>query len=151
VDHVDGHRTLAFCVSPYTRRGTVVSEPYNHTSFLRTMELVLGLPAMTRFDRTATPLAACFTDRNDDRPYTHVPNRIPLDELNPAANALRGEARRLALACERLDWSDVDRAQAAVVAQAVWQASAGGRPFPVRHYHPVEDEDDEGEDGEEAE
>ncbi len=26
LDHVDGHRTLAFCISPYTRRGAVVSE-----------------------------------------------------------------------------------------------------------------------------
>ena len=26
VDHVDGHRTVAFCASAYTRRGAVVSE-----------------------------------------------------------------------------------------------------------------------------
>jgi len=42
MDHVDGHRTIAYCVSPYTRRGAVVSEVYNHTSFLRTMETGAG-------------------------------------------------------------------------------------------------------------
>ena len=42
LDHVDGHRTVALCVSPYTRRGAVVSENYNHPSFLRTMELVFA-------------------------------------------------------------------------------------------------------------
>ena len=68
MDHVDGHRTIAFCVSPYTRRGAVVSEVYNHTSLLRTMELVLGLPAMNRFDRTATPMTACFVDQPDETP-----------------------------------------------------------------------------------
>lgn len=130
LDHVDGHRTTAFCISPYTRRGAVVSDPYNHTSFARTMGLALGFPAMNRFDRTATPMTACFTDKPDLRPYAHRPNRIPLDEMNPPAAALRGEARRLAEASERLDWSDVDRADAATVAQAVWRSLRPGKPFP---------------------
>jgi photosystem II stability/assembly factor-like uncharacterized protein len=91
LDHVDGHRTTAFCVSPYTKRGQVVSETYNHTSFLRTIGLVLGLPPMNRFDRTAEPLTACFTPTPDLTPYAHLPNRIPLDEMNPApSGALRG-------------------------------------------------------------
>lgn len=142
VDHVDGHRTIAFCVSPYTRRGAVVSEAYNHTSFLRTMELVLGLPAMTRFDRSAISLAACFARQADLKPFRHRPARIALDELNPAAASLRGEARRLAAASDRLDWSDLDRADASVVARAVWESRRPGQPFPWHAYHPVEDEDD---------
>jgi len=145
LDHVDGHRTTAFCISPYTKRGAVVSDTYNHPSFLRTIGLVLGLPPMNRFDRTATPLTNCFTSTPDLRPYTHLPNRIPLDEMNPPVRALSGEARRLALASERLDWSDVDRADAGTVARAVWHSTRGRQAFPVRHFHPNEgpDEDDE--------
>jgi DNA-binding beta-propeller fold protein YncE len=146
VDHVDGHRTTAFCISPYTRRGAVVSDNYNHTSFLRTMGLVLGLPPMNRFDRTADPLTACFTNTPDLRPYTHRPNRIPLDEMNPAPSTLRGEARQLAEASERLDWSDVDRAHASTVARAVWHSLKPGQPFPWQHFHPNEDADEDEED-----
>jgi YVTN family beta-propeller protein len=143
VDHVDGHRTIALCVSPYTRRGAVVSDNYNHTSFLRTIGLILGLPPMNRFDRTADPLTACFTGTPDLRLYTHRPNRIRLDEMNPPARALRGEARRLAEASARLDWSDVDRADAATVARSVWQSLRPGRPFPWKHFHPNEGDGDE--------
>lgn len=142
LDHVDGHRTIAFCVSPYTRRGSVVSEPYNHTSLLRTIELVLGMPAMTRFDRTATPLTACFGERADVSPFKALANRVPLDEMNPPKTALRGEALRLAEACSRLDWSGVDRADAGVVARAVWSTRKPGKPFPVASFHAIEDDDD---------
>lgn len=143
VDHVDGHRTTAFCISPYTRRGAVVSDTYNHPSFIRTMGLVLGMKPMNRFDRTANPLTACFTPTPDARPYTALPNRIPLDEMNPPAAALRGRSRQLALASEKLDWSDVDRADAPTVAQAVWNAQKPGKPFPWKHFHPNEDAEDE--------
>jgi DNA-binding beta-propeller fold protein YncE len=140
-DHVDGHRTIAYCVSPYTRRGAVVSEVYNHTSFLRTMELVLGIPAMNRFDRTATAMTACFQKEADLRPFTHVENRVPLDELNPPIAQLKGEAKRLALACSKLDWREVDRADPGIVARAVWLAQRPGEAFPVRFFHPPEKAD----------
>lgn len=149
LDHVDGHRTTAFCISPYTKRGVTVSETYNHTSFLRTIGLVLGLPPMNRFDRTATPMTACFTANADLTPFTHLPNRIPLDEMNPDPQALKHdpEAKRLAEASDRLDWSDVDRADAETVARAVWHSRYPKRAFPMQHFHPNEgtDEEEEGE------
>ncbi|WP_395140492.1 bifunctional YncE family protein/alkaline phosphatase family protein, partial [Armatimonas sp.] len=87
VDHVDGHRTVALCISPYTRRGSVNHTLFNHTSFIRTIGLALGFPAMNRFDRTATTLTSCFTSTPDLAPFTSLLNRIPLDELNPAKTA----------------------------------------------------------------
>ncbi|MES2464985.1 MAG: bifunctional YncE family protein/alkaline phosphatase family protein [Armatimonadota bacterium] len=143
LDHVDGHRTVALCISPYTRRGTVIHDTYNHTSFLRTMGRVLGFAPMTRFDRTATPLTACFQEQANLQTYTARPNKIPLDEMNPPATALKGEARRLAEASARLDWSDVDRADASVVSRAVWSAQRPGQPFPTAHYTPAEEEDED--------
>ena len=53
VDHVDGHRTTAFVVSPYARRGHVDSTFYSHQSMLKTIELILGLPTMSLFDLIA--------------------------------------------------------------------------------------------------
>lgn len=137
LDHVDGHRMISFCISPYTRRGAVISEPYNHTSFVRTIGLVLGLPAMTRFDRTATPLTACFIDQANLHPYTHIPNRVPLDELNPPLTASHGRMLRLAKASRRLDWSAPDRADPGTVARAAWAAQKREVPFPARYFHPA--------------
>ncbi len=144
LDHVDGHRTIAFCVSPYTRRGAVISEPYNHTSFVRTIGLVLGLPAMTRFDRTATPLTACFTSKPDLTPYTHLANNVPLDDLNPPLTASRGEARRLARDSLRMDWSAADRANPSVLARAAWFSQKKGIAFPVKFFHPTTGGNDDG-------
>ena len=144
VDHVDGHRTVALCVSPYTRRGSVVHQQYDHTSFLRTMGLVLGFPAMNRFDRTATPLTSCFGARPDVNPFTARPNRIPLDQLNPAPKTLTGEARRLAEACEKLDWDDVDRADSELVTRAIWLSQKPGVAFPLKDYHPRKDPEGDG-------
>ncbi|HRK22793.1 MAG TPA: alkaline phosphatase family protein, partial [Fimbriimonadaceae bacterium] len=141
LDHVDGHRTVGYAISPYTKRGAVVSEMYNHTSFIRTMGLVLGFPALTRFDRGATPLTACFTDKPDLRPYTHRPANIPLDELNPPRNQLKGEALKWAIASEKLNWKDVDLADATTVARAVWHAQMRDRPFPWDMFRPNLDED----------
>lgn len=135
VDHVDGHRTVAFCISPYTKRGVVSSEPYNHTSFVRTMGLVLGFPALNRFDRTATSLAACFNAVPDLTPYTVQTNRVALDEMNPPASALRGEARKLAEACAKQDWTSVDRADPTIVARSIWHAQKPGVPFPKNAFH----------------
>jgi hypothetical protein len=144
---VDGHRTVAFCISPYTKRGAVVSEVYNHTSLLRTMGLVLGLPAMNRFDRTATPMTACFTTAADARPFAHVENRIPLDELNPPLTALKGASKQHAIACSKLDWSDVDRADASTLVRAIWAFERPGKAFPSAKFHPVDDDDDDEDDG----
>ena len=135
-DHVDGHRTVAFCISPYTRRKAVISEPYNHTSFLRTIGLVLGVPPMTRFDRTADPLTACFTAVPDFSPYTHLPNRVALDEMNPPSRALRGEDRVLAEACAGMDWSDLDRVDPEIVGRAVWRSRRPAVPLPRDRFNP---------------
>ncbi|MEO5719506.1 MAG: bifunctional YncE family protein/alkaline phosphatase family protein [Chthoniobacterales bacterium] len=142
LDHVDGHRTLAFCVSPYTRRGAVVSEPYNHTSLIRTIGLVLGLPALNRFDRTATPLTACFTDQPDLRPFGHLPNEQPLDEMNPPLAAVRGVGRQLAAASQRLDISRPDRADPTILARAAWEADRPRQPFPRANFNPDFSDDD---------
>jgi DNA-binding beta-propeller fold protein YncE len=145
VDHIDGHRSVAFCISPYTRRGVTVSDMVNHTSFVRTMGLVLGIPPLNRFDRTGKPLTSCFTDKPDFRPYTARPTNIPLDEMNPPAKKLTGIQRELAIACEKLDWSDVDRAHAETVAKAIWYAQKPNTPFPSHYFHPPldQEEDDE--------
>jgi hypothetical protein len=138
---VDGHRTVAQAISPYTRRRSRVSLPYNHTSFARTIGLTLGFPAMNRFDRSALSLAACFTNTPNFTPYVARPARVPLDELNPPLKALRGEVRKLAEASARLDMSDVDRADPEVISRAVWRNRKPNAQLPATAFKATEEED----------
>jgi DNA-binding beta-propeller fold protein YncE len=81
-DHVDAHRTLAFVVSPYTKRSFVDSTMYSTTSMLRTMELILGLEPMSQFDAAARPMYDSFQGKADLRPYTHLAANVDLTEKN---------------------------------------------------------------------
>jgi YVTN family beta-propeller protein len=143
LDHVDGHRTIAFCISAYTRRGEVVSEFYNHSSMIKTIELVLGIPAMNRFDYSANPMRECFMTKANLTAYRYEPNRIPLDERNPPKTALSGLGLKLAELCERQDWSQYDVADPSVVTRSMWYSVKPHTPFPWEHFDPPSDEDDE--------
>ena len=55
-DHVDGHRTVALVISPYTKRKFVDHTNYNQTGMVKTIELILGLPPMNQLDLSATPM-----------------------------------------------------------------------------------------------
>lgn len=81
-DHIDAHRSPAFVISPYTKRGFVDHNMYDTVSMLRTIELILGLPPMSQYDAAAVPMVDCFTETPDFTPYMHVPNTVPLDQMN---------------------------------------------------------------------
>jgi hypothetical protein len=49
-DHVDAHRSPAFVISPFTKRGATVSTLYTTSGMLRTIELILGAEPMTQYD-----------------------------------------------------------------------------------------------------
>src|SRR5262249_4694619 len=81
-DHIDAHRTIAFVVSPYTKRNVVDSTMYSTSSMLRTMELILNLPPMSQFDAAAQPMYNSFQARADLRPYAHVKPHVDMNEKN---------------------------------------------------------------------
>jgi len=131
VDHVDGHRTAAFVISPYTKRGVVDSTNYNQTGMVRTIELILGLPPMNQFDLSATPMASCFTERANLAPYAVAKNRIPLDEMNPPLKALSGPQRYWALKSLALPLDDIDEADEDTLNRILWHSVKGyDTPYP---------------------
>lgn len=79
-DHVDAHRSSLLLIGPHVRRSFVDTTPYTTASALRTIEAILGIPPMTQFDASATPLYRAFQSVPDLRPYTAVKNTIPLTE-----------------------------------------------------------------------
>ena len=144
-DHVSGYRTTAYCISPYTRRGAVVGTQYNTTSLLRTIEQILGLPPMNQFDASATPMFDCFTDQPDLTPFAAVPNQVPLDQLNPAPQAISDPVlRRDAEVSARINFREVDRAPEAVLNRILWHAMRGSRAaYPAWAVTKTADRDDD--------
>ncbi len=131
LDHVDGHRTVGLVISPYTKRGAVVSEYYSQVSMVRTIENILGLPPMNQLDLAAEPMTACFTETPDFTPYESVPNNIPLDEINPPLQGLSGPALYWAKKSLEQDLEDIDRIDEDVFNRIIWHAVKGyDVPYP---------------------
>jgi hypothetical protein len=127
-DHVDSHRSPAFVISPFVRRGTVDSTHYNTTSVLRTMEAILGMRPMTTFDAGARLMTACLQPAADPRPYTAEKARIRLDERNPSAAPTAARS-------SRLDFSEADRIDDDELNDILWRAIRGSEPpAPVRSW-----------------
>ncbi|HOX01577.1 MAG TPA: bifunctional YncE family protein/alkaline phosphatase family protein [Candidatus Paceibacterota bacterium] len=141
-DHVSGYRTTCFVVSPYTKRRQTISTPYNQTSLVRTIELILGLPPMNQLDASATPMADCFTETPDFTPFTCVPNRVPLDQLNPEPKAVADSVlRQDALVSSRLPLDEVDRCPEDVLNRILWRAMKGpAAPYPEWAVKAVDDD-----------
>ncbi len=131
VDHVDGHRTVALAISPYTRRGHVDSTFYAHQSILKTIELMLGLPTLSLFDLIANDMRASFSNTADLEPYVAVQPKQSLFETNPALNTLRGQARADALASMSMRFDTPDAAPTEKLNRIVWRSVKGIRsPYP---------------------
>ncbi len=131
LDHVDSHRTVALCISPYTRRGVVDSTHYNQTGMLRTIELIFGLAPMNQLTMASNPMTNCFQETPDLAPYTARPNLIPLDEMNAKLADLRGEARYYARKSLELPLDDIDLADEDTFNRIIWHAVKGpGVPYP---------------------
>jgi len=91
VDHVDGHRSPGYIISPYVKQdvnpdgtGAGVNADsvfYTQVNMTRTIEQILGLPPMNQFDLWASPMREIFIDNppaNNFKPWSHVPNGVPL-------------------------------------------------------------------------
>ena len=147
VDHVDGHRSPGYIVSPYAVQGGATDHTYyTQVNMTRTIEQILGLPPMNQFDLVASPMRTDFVkgDAPADNflPWTHVPNQVPLDEgvtvsaasdatMSPAAKALkkawlRKKAEVFAGKMTKPDSEDTD-----TVNHLNWYMSTGfTRPYP---------------------
>jgi hypothetical protein len=149
-DHVDGHRTVFMAISPYNKRKYVDSSFYTTTGMIRSIELMLGLDAMNRFDALSDPIADCFNDTLDLTPYTPVANNVPLDERNPSRKSKNVTAADLYWLekTEELDWSKLDAPDPYWLNRINWYSIfKGSRPYPERPGEaPGQAEDDDDDD-----
>jgi YVTN family beta-propeller protein len=85
VDHVDGHRSPGYIVSPYAvQNGPTDHTYYTQVNMTRTIEQILGLPPMNQFDLVASPMRTAFVKgtppADNFKPWAHVKNQVPIDE-----------------------------------------------------------------------
>jgi DNA-binding beta-propeller fold protein YncE len=135
LDHVDAHRSPLAVVSPWARRGQVSRVHYSMSSVWATMGRILGIPALSDYDRFAAPMYDLFTMTPDYAPYTAIPSNVPF-QVNP-------EDLPLADYCARQDWTVPDQVER--ISEVAWAYMRPGEPFPVGRFapRPEEDEDEE--------
>jgi YVTN family beta-propeller protein len=146
VDHIDGHRSPGYIVSPYAvQNGPTDHTYYTQVNMTRTMEQILGLPTMNQFDLVASPMRTAFVKgvppADNFKPWTHVPNQVPLNDgvtastddpkSSPKVKALRAawlqkKAQIFAGKLTKPDSEDPD-----TVSHLNWYLSTGfTRPYP---------------------
>ncbi len=80
VDHVDGHRSPGYIVSPYAvQNGPTDHTYYTQVNMTRTIEQILGLQPLNQYDLIASPMLTDFTNTPNAAPWDHVPAEVPLD------------------------------------------------------------------------
>src|SRR4030095_11562843 len=105
---------------------------------VKTIELVLGLPAMSVFDLVATDMRASFIaagERPDPTPYTAIEPTVALEETNQRVGQMRGPhaaaRQRAALASSRMRFDVPDAAPSDLLNRILWFDARGwGTPFP---------------------
>jgi len=146
VDHIDGHRSPGYIVSPYAvQNGPTDHTYYTQVNMTRTIEQILGLQPMNQFDLVASPMRTDFVKgqppAENFQPWTHVPNLVPLDQGvggnddnskdSPKVKALRKawlqkKAEVFANKLTKPDFEDPD-----TVNHLNWYMSTGfTRPYP---------------------
>jgi hypothetical protein len=124
-DHVDAHRIPAFAISPYTRRGAVVHTRYDFLSFIRTLELVVGMKPLNLFDATAVPMYDAFDADPSD-------NSEPYDAITPEQDLLErnsADAPNAALS-QQLPLEFTDRTPQRLLDRILWQSVHGADSDP---------------------
>jgi YVTN family beta-propeller protein len=138
-DHIDAHRSIAYVLGPYVKRGAVVSTNYNTVNMVRTIEDVLGLPAQGLTDGLAEPMTDVFT--RDAQPWAYTalvpaPLRSTALPLPPAPQGRaafrpRHPARWWAAQTADQDFSREDAVDAGKFNRTLWRGIKGeGAPYP---------------------
>jgi DNA-binding beta-propeller fold protein YncE len=145
-DHIDSHRSFVYVISPYNRRGALVSTNYNTTNVLRTMEDLLGIDHLSQSDANAAPMADIFTHTPNFAPYTAIipgdlcaapvdPNLVPACQnpsarITPALPELHDGAW-WAQSLKNFDFHDADRIDAYAYNRVLWKGIMGNIPYPT--------------------
>jgi YVTN family beta-propeller protein len=138
-DHVDAHRSPAFLAGGYVKKGFVDHTAYSTTSFLRTIELILGVPPMSQYDASAVPVWRSLNNTPDHGPFTVRPSNIDLNLKNQVVSEWQRKS-------EKFDFTKEDNVNDADFNEVIWRAVKGlDSPCPpsvrAAFFMPVEKKD----------
>jgi hypothetical protein len=119
-DHVDSHRSVLLVISAYNRPG-IHHRFVNTTDVLATIDRILHLGAMSKFDRFGRTISECFAATPDTTTYLARHSEVPAGEIN--ADSTRAE-----VLSRHLDLSRQDRANFAALNHILWLAVKGTSP-----------------------
>ena len=117
-DHVDAHRSPAYLAGGYVKKGFVDHTAYTTSSFLRTIELILGLPPMSQYDASAVPVWRSLNNTPDHLPFEVRPCLIDLNQKNLAENIWQQKS-------EKFDFTKEDMVSDAAFNEVIWKAVKG--------------------------
>jgi YVTN family beta-propeller protein len=146
-DHVDSHRSIAYVISPYSKRGVTISTNYNTVNMLRTIEDVLGINHLNFRDADAAPMADLFTHKPDFTPYSAIipgdlcaspvdPKLVP-DCQSPTAQISLvtpelHDSAWWAAKTKGFNFADADRVDANAFNRVLWEGTMGDHvPYPT--------------------
>ncbi len=133
-DHIDAHRSTCYVISPWIKKNSINSAFYNTDSVLKTMELLLGLPAMSQYDAVADPIMAWDATPANDQPYAALlPAKDIICEKAPAKKTpgINTLQKGLEAASAKMDFAHPDSAPARQLNAILWKSVKGDRvPMP---------------------
>jgi YVTN family beta-propeller protein len=140
-DHVDAHRSTAYVVGPYVKKGAVVSTRYTTINMLRTITDILGLDHLSSFDAAAGPMTDVFDTSTGNASWTFTATassllkgtQLPLPSTLQFAEAAKPthNARYWAAVTRKFDFSEEDKVDALAYNKVLWAGLMGGKPYPV--------------------
>ena len=117
-DHVDAHRSPAYIAGGYVKRHFVDHTMYSTTSVLRTIELILGIPPLSQYDASATPMWRSFQAVPDLTVFNAKPLQWNINEKNTALSAWQRKS-------ETFDFTKEDRVPDREFTEVIWKGIKG--------------------------
>ena len=123
-DHVNAHRIPVAVISPYARQGAIIHRRYDLLSVVRSMELIMGMKALSLNDALATPMYDAFT--------SEPLNAEPVDVITPAVDLLERntQAAPWAALSGRLPFGKLDAVPQAQLDAILWKSVYGVNSTP---------------------
>lgn len=131
-DHIDGHRSICLVVSPYTRNRGLVSNFYNQTSVLKTINRIFGIQPMNQNDAASPLMDDCFNSKPNLTPYAAITPKQPLDEFTSTAT-LNATALSYLVKVNKIDLRQREvqsEYEMDTLSRFVWHAQMGSKPYP---------------------
>lgn len=145
-DHIDAHRSVGYVISPYSKRGAVISTNYNTVNMIRTIEDILGIGHLNQSDANAAAMSEVFTFKADLTPYAAAipgslcaapvdPNLVPAckstsAKITPRAPELHDGAW-WAENVKGFNFHNADKLDTEAFNRVLWKGIMGDLPYPT--------------------